>query len=227
MTRNFNKIFDLKLNPDAADLTRVASQKPPVFDTEYDFVQTITPSGTPEPVVMTGELFQGLNALRDEWKLDTTATSKKDGVEVALTRRFFNNRIPIFQFGIFYDDDLEFHPGPRFDFGGRVHSNGNIFMAASTGLYFASKVSAQGQILTNVQKNGAPWSNWDDNVFIKNASGTFIQLQNNMGSALTSPVNGAPVTTNPLPTTYRNASWATHQAKFQGNLLSGQKPIFR
>ena len=78
------------------------------------------------------------------------------GSKSRYTRRFFNNRIPIFQFGIFYDDDLEFHPGPRFDFGGRVHSNGNIFMAASTGLYFASKVSAQGEIFTDVQKNGSP-----------------------------------------------------------------------
>ena len=68
---------------------------------------------------MTGELFQGLNALRDEWQLTTTATESNSGVQVALRRRFFNNRIPIFQFGIFYDDDLEFHPGPRFDFGGQ------------------------------------------------------------------------------------------------------------
>lgn len=226
MTRNFGKIFDLKLNPDAADLTRIMGQTPPGFD-DYTFLpdQKLVQVKFTEPVVMTGELFQGLNALRDEWELSTTATSNKDGVQVALKRRFFNNRIPIFQFGIFYDDDLEFHPGPRFDFGGRVHSNGNIFMAASTGLYFASKVSAKGEILSNVQKNGKPWSDWDDNVFIKNASGTFIQLQNNMGSALTSPVNGAPVTNNPLPTAYKNASWPTHQAKFQGNLLSGQKPL--
>lgn len=226
MTRNFSKIFDLKLNPDATDFTRIESQTPPGFD-DYTFLpnQKITQTMTTQPVVMTGELFQGLNALRDEWQLDTIAQSKKDGVEVALRRRFFNNRIPIFQFGIFYDDDLEFHPGPRFDFGGRVHSNGNIFLAASTGLYFASKVSAQGEILTNVQKNGKPWSDWDDNVFIKNASGTFIQLTNTMGSALTTPVNGTPVTINPLPTTYKSASWPTNQAKFQGNLLSKQKPL--
>jgi hypothetical protein len=226
MTRNFSKIFDLKLNPDATDFTRIESQTPPGFD-DYTFLpnQKITQTMTTQPVIMTGELFQGLNALRDEWKLETIAQSKKDGVEVALTRRFFNNRIPIFQFGIFYDDDLEFHPGPRFDFGGRVHSNGNIFLAASTGLYFASKVSAQGEIFTNVQKNGASWSDWDDNVFIKNASGTFIQLTNTMGSALTSPVNGSPVTNDPLPKTYKSAAWPTNQAKFQGNLLSKQKPL--
>lgn len=225
MTRNFSKIFDLKLNPDSADFTRIEGQKPPDFP-DYDFPsQKITQTMTTQPVVMTGELFQGLNALRDEWKIDTSAVSKKDGVEVLLTRRFFNNRIPIFQFGIFYDDDLEFHPGPRFDFGGRVHSNGNIFLAASTGLYFASKVSAKGEILTNIQKNGAPYSDWGDNVHIKNASGTFIQLKNNMGSALSTPVNGSPVTSSPLPTTYKNSTWSTQQAKFQGNLLSNQKPM--
>lgn len=225
MTRNFSKIFDLKLNPDSADFTRIEGQKPPDFP-DYDFpTQKITQTMTTQPVVMTGELFQGLNALRDEWTIDTSAVSKKDGVEVVLKRKFFNNRIPIFQFGIFYDDDLEFHPGPRFDFGGRVHSNGNIFMAASTGLYFASKVSARGEIVSNVQKNGAPYSDWGDNVYIKNASGTFIQLKNNMGSALSTPVNGAPVTNSPLPTTYRNSTWPTQQAKFQGNLLSNQKPM--
>lgn len=227
MTRNFSKIFELKLNPDASDFTRIENQTPPGFDADYTFIpnQKITQTQTTQPVVMTGELFQGLNALRDEWQLDTIAQSKKDGVEVALRRRFFNNRIPIFQFGIFYDDDLEFHPGPRFDFGGRVHSNGNIFLAANTGLYFASKVSAKGEILTNVQKNGTSWSNWDDNVFIKNASGTFIQLDNTMGSALTSPVVGTPITTSPLPTTYKSALWATNQAKFQGNLLARQKAL--
>jgi len=226
MTRNFSKVFDLKMNPDSADLSRIESQAPPGFD-DYSFLpnQKIVQTRATEPVVMTGELFQGLNALRDEWKLDTIATSKKDGVEVALSRRFFNNRIPIFQFGIFYDDDLEFHPGPRFDFGGRVHSNGNIFLAASTGLYFASKVSAKGEIITDVQKNGFSYTSWDDNVFVKNASGTFIQLQYNMGSALKSPVNGTPLTNTPLPKTYRNATWPTQQAKFQGNLLADQKPL--
>lgn len=225
MTRNFSKVFDLKLNPDSADLARIRGQIPPGFE-DYSFTgQDIQQTKSTEPVVMTGELFQGLNALRDEWELNTVAVSNKDGVEVALRRRFFNNRIPIFQFGIFYDDDLEFHPGPRFDFGGRVHSNANIYLAASTGLYFASKVSARGEILTNVQKSGRPYSDWGDNVYVKNASGTFVKLANNMGSALTSPVNGPPVTSGLLPTTYRSASWPTNQAKFQGNLLSGTKPM--
>ncbi|MGB5015554.1 MAG: hypothetical protein WBO68_16145, partial [Pyrinomonadaceae bacterium] len=117
MTRNFNKVFETKLTFSTTDETRIESQLPPGFDTIYDFTQTITQTQATKDVILTGEFFQGLNARRDEWQLDTVAQHKQNGVQVALRRKFLNNRVPIFQFGIFYDDDLEFHPGPRFDFG--------------------------------------------------------------------------------------------------------------
>ncbi|MEO6587957.1 MAG: hypothetical protein ABIP06_01405 [Pyrinomonadaceae bacterium] len=225
MTKNFDKIFDIKLNPNKGDLDRVQSQNPPEFD-EYDFDQNILQTQKTKQVVMTGGVFQGLNAIRDEWQLTTAATEKNSGVEVALRRRFFNNRIPIFQFGIFYDDDLEFHPGPRFDFGGRVHANGSMFLMAQTGLYFSSKVTAKGHIFTDVAKNGSPWTNWNQNVFIKNASGNYIQLNHEMGSVLQNPANGTPVTSNPYyPTTYENSSWSSNSNLFQGNLIIVPKPL--
>lgn len=225
MTRNFDKVFDLKLNPNSSDLTRIESQIPPGF-TNYDFAQIIQQTGNSEIVVMTGQEYQGLDAIRDEWELNTTVTNKTDGVQVALRRRFFNNRIPIFQFGIFYEDDMELHPGPRFDFGGRVHSNGNLFLQANTGVYFSSKVTAVGEIYTDVARNGFPWSNWNDNVYIRNASGTYVQLEHDMGSVLTDPVNGSPISANPdMPVAYENANWGTHQNQFQGNLLNRQQRL--
>ncbi len=225
LTRNFNKIFETKLTIDSSDISRIQTQYPPVFDTSYNFNQTVTQTQATKDVVMTGELFQGLNARRDEWQLDSVATDRQNGVQVALRRKFLNNRIPIFQFGIFYDDDLEFHPGPRFDFGGRVHSNGSIFLQGDTGVYFSSKVSAANHIFTDVSKNGSPWTNWDDNIFIKNASGVYVKLANNMGSVLKNVVNGSPVTGAPLPTTYKSATWTTNSNLFQGNLLAYTKPL--
>ncbi len=225
LTRNFNKIFETKLTIAPSDITRIQAQYPPGFDTAYTFNQTVTQTQATRDVVLTGEFFQGLNARRDEWQLDSVATDNANGVQVALRRKFLNNRIPVYQFGIFYDDDLEFHPGPRFDFGGRVHSNGSIFLAAGTGLYFSSKVSAAANIATDVAKNGTSYSAWGDNVYVKNASGVFTKLAYNMGSVLSSPVNGTPVTTSPLPTTYKSASWKTNMNLFQGNLLSNTKPL--
>lgn len=225
MTRNFDKVFETKITFDAADKSRIEGQYPPGFTPEYTFNQTITQTAATKDVVLTGEFFQGLYARRDEWQLDTTASHSQNGVQVALRRKFLNDRVPIFQFGIFYDDDLEFHPGPRFDFGGRVHTNGSLFLQAGTGVYFSSKVSATDHVFTDVSKNGSPWSNWDDNVFIKNASGTYVQLQNNMGSVLNTVVNGAPVTGDPLPVAYKSNTWKSNSNLFQGNLLSNQKAL--
>ncbi|MEP6847905.1 MAG: hypothetical protein ABI999_03550, partial [Acidobacteriota bacterium] len=139
----------------------------------------------------------------------------------------------IFQFGIFYDDDMEFHPGPVFNFGGRVHSNGNIFLAAGTGLYFASKVTAHNNVFTDVGKNGKPYTTWGDNVYVRNGSGVPTRVDHTMGSVLTNPINGAPVTNYPAPlppapTAYRNANWTSglnFSGSYDGNLLANQQTL--
>lgn len=224
MTRNFDKIFDRRLNPTADDLQKVQDNKPPGFEDKYTFDQRIVKTKNSQQVVMTGGEFQGLRATRDEWEIKTTAEDKTNGTQVELRRRFFNNRIPIFQFGIFYEDDMEFHPGPRFDFGGRVHSNGNLFMMGGAEVLFSSKVTAVGEVFTDTARNDT--YSWGDNVKIKNASGTFVQLKKTMGSVLKTPANGSPVFTNAdMPTVYRNSNWENEQNKFEGNLLYRQKPL--
>ncbi len=226
MTHNFDKIFDVKLSPSQDDLNRIKGQEPDGqygFTNEYEFVQDIKKSGDSEVVVMTGSQFQGLNALRDEWEIDSTATNKFNGVQVRLKRKFFNNRIPIFQFGIFYEDDLEFHPGPKFDFGGRVHSNRHIFMKAGNQLNFSSKVTATGEVFTDVMKNGSATGDYGTKIQIKNAAGTWVPLQYGMGSVLRDVVNGAPKISEPdMPIAYVNKDWPSNEALFQGNLLAQQ-----
>ena len=233
MTRNFDKIYDVRLNPSATDITDVQNAAVPGLSApagNFTFNQSVLLTSARVPVVLSGGPFSGLYAIRDTWRLQTTATdtygivtastTNNSGTQVQLTRNILNNLIPIFQFGIFYDDDLEFHPGPRFDFGGRVHSNGSIFLMAGTGLYFSSKVTAAKHVFTDVAKNGTASTNWGDNVFVKNASSTYVQLRSYMGSVLTSPVNGAPASTTPLPTTYSSANWTTNKALFDGNLVA-------
>ncbi len=232
MTRNFNKKFEVSLRPTVADFNDVRNAPVPGLSIsaggDYMFTQEVDQTTNNQPVVLTGGPFSGLYAKRDNWRLRTTATNRS-GTQVQLTRNILNNLVPIFQFGIFYDDSLEFHPGPRFDFGGRVHSNGSLFLQAGTGVYFSSKVSTANFIYTDTSKNGSIWSTWDDNVFIKNASGAYVQLQYNMGS-VQSAVNGAPVTANPPPSVpnpvaYNRASWPTNRALFDGNLIANSKPL--
>src|SRR4051794_24176803 len=153
MTRNFNKKFEVNLKPGTADFADVQADGVQGLSTDrggiYTFNQeVIAPAVSGQPVVLSGGPFAGLYAKRDAWHLRTTA-SDPNGVQVQLTREILNNLVPVFQFGIFYNDDLEFHPGPRFDFGGRVHTNGSLFLQAGTGLYFSSKVSTANYIYTD------------------------------------------------------------------------------
>jgi hypothetical protein len=229
-TREFDQIFELKLSPSATDLDNVRNSHPTGFD-DFDFppteiIQTAQPYNT-----SAGSFLQGLTALRDEWKVNCVVTHKATGVQVALSRSFFNDRVPIFQFGIFYNDDLEFHPGPRFDFGGRVHSNGSLFLMATTGLYFSSKVSAANEILTDVARNNHSSDEWGNNVFVRNGSGAYVQLGRTGGSVLHSVTNGANVFATtppgqlPMPSAYINSNWPTIRESFQGNLLSNSKRL--
>ena len=56
-----------------------------------------------------------------------------DGGEAHLKRSMETVAIPVFQFGIFSDVDLSFHAGPNFNFGGRIHTNGNLYLAQGGG----------------------------------------------------------------------------------------------
>lgn len=96
---------------------------------------------------------------------------------------------------------------------------------ASTGTYFSSKVTARGEIITEKARNGFDYSKWGDNVFIKNANSTFIQLKNDMGSVRTTG-SGTPKFTDPdMPVMYENPNWENIEKLFGGNLSPRQNRL--
>jgi PilX N-terminal len=85
------------------------------------------------------------------------AAQTADGAEVKFQRQVQLVAIPVFQFGIFSNTDLSFFNGPPFNFGGRVHTNGNLWLAANSGpLYLADKVTVVGQVIRTNLENGLP-----------------------------------------------------------------------
>lgn len=199
MSRNFNKIYDLRLSPTTTDIANVKTKTPNGF-TGYTFDQRLTRTGVDEVITLTGGEFEGLNALRDPWLLETFARGPT-GVEVELKRTFFSNRIPIFQFGLFYNDDMELSPGADFDFGGRVHTNGSFYIRGGGRVQFNSRVTASNQIVVDVARNGraniaSPTSSesnagFGQDIWIKNATGTFRQLKMGEASVVGGPDVGA------------------------------------
>ena len=93
------------------------------------------------------------------------AVNMTRGVQVAL--------IPVFQFGVFSDSDLSYFPGPYFDFRGRVHTNGNLYLAADSGpLQMDSNVTAVKEVIRDRLANGfSNGCNYQGNVLLPNATG--------------------------------------------------------
>jgi hypothetical protein len=109
--------------------------------------------------IATGQ-YAGLVGLTTPYTLSAIAHTT-NGSEVKLVRQVQTVGIPLFQFGIFSDTDLSFFAGPSFNFGGRVHTNGNLWLAEGSGntLTMANKVTAVGEIITSNLENGWPTSN--------------------------------------------------------------------
>ncbi|HTF24026.1 MAG TPA: PilX N-terminal domain-containing pilus assembly protein [Candidatus Limnocylindria bacterium] len=172
--------------------------------------------------------FQGMSALETTYTL-TVAARTATGGEAKLVRTTQTVGIPLFQFGIFSDTDLSFFPGPNFDFGGRVHTNGNLFLdsggpAGATPtqsypptiqLWLRSPVTASKAILRDCLSNSNPESatgRHPGSVEITNG-GSLQALgfrQGSLNSCLGSGVN---------------SSWGSISDSFNGNLRSGVKPL--
>ena len=85
----------------------------------------------------------GLTAEIIPLTLKVSAT-RPGGASVNMTRGVEVALIPVFQFGVFSDSDLSYFAGPNFNFQGRVHTNGNLFLAEGNGnqLVLDDKVTA-------------------------------------------------------------------------------------
>ena len=92
-----------------------------------------TPAGNPMPPTSTAD--QDRPVRRADRAADAVSDGRDGRRRTAAAKctwcaRWSRWRFPVFQFGMFSDVDLSFFAGPNFDFGGRVHTNGNLFLAA-------------------------------------------------------------------------------------------------
>src|SRR3984957_4629648 len=134
--------------------------------------------------------YAGMQGLITPFTLSVTSRGTVTGAEVKLTRQVQVVAIPVFQFGIYSDSDVSFFAGPPFDFGGRTHTNGNLWLAANSGpLYLADKVTVAGQGVRSNLENGTA---------LTGTSYTGVV------SIATTP---SPATLPPGPT-YANAQWS-------------------
>ncbi|HEY0659461.1 MAG TPA: hypothetical protein VGD05_13345, partial [Pyrinomonadaceae bacterium] len=185
-TREFASIIENKLVITKTDTQTLEAKPVPHFDDgKYKFTKLIEQVGKPKVVTQTKGQFQGLVSLRDEWQITVTAKEVSSGAETQVRRRFFNDRIPLFQFGAFYQDDLEVNDPPLFIFNGRIHTNGNFFTnSQGSDIRYKSKITIAGELIRDRWKNGAALTaaEQSDNVYALNTTNNDAKIPKNNGS---------------------------------------------
>ncbi len=156
LTSDLASLYQLELAPTQTDLNTLAQTSPPSSAqisgmTYLESVQWSQTDANGNPLttttVISSGVNQGLTAEIIPITLQVTAM-RPSGASVNMTRGVQVALIPVFQFGVFSDSDLSYFAGPPFSFKGRVHSNGNLFLAADSGpLILDAKVTAVNQII--------------------------------------------------------------------------------
>ncbi|MEW6073176.1 MAG: hypothetical protein AB1726_11380 [Planctomycetota bacterium] len=89
---------------------------------------TVAPTGYQETVTDPSGIQSQLTGY------EISATAERDGIQATVHRIITTEATPIFQFAVFYSDDLEILPGPSMTLGGRVHSNADIYLGCGNTL---------------------------------------------------------------------------------------------
>ncbi|HXW63010.1 MAG TPA: PilX N-terminal domain-containing pilus assembly protein [Candidatus Acidoferrales bacterium] len=192
LTASLEDLFDQNYAPNATAINNLmVSPGPPANipgiqyiapgqmapGTGYQITFTPTPGAPTIPETSWGTIptgtYAGLVGLMTPYTITVTARTPY-GSEARLQREVQTVAIPIFQFGFFSQMDLSFFAGPNFNFGGRVHTNGNLWLAEGNGdtLTMTQKVTAAGEIISENLENG--WqttTNYTGAVNITNGSG--------------------------------------------------------
>jgi hypothetical protein len=185
LTGDLGNLFASNSSPSGAQVSAlaVAASEPAIPGIEYltpagaigyDITFPVDGSGNPlatDHVIQSGN-YQGMTGLLTPYTLTVTSRNAVSNSEIRLTRTVQTVAIPVFQFGMFSQTDLSFFPGPDFDFGGNVMTNGNLFLAGGSDLVFNGKVlSAKDIIVTNLE-NGWPTStNYTGQIYAPTTSG--------------------------------------------------------
>ena len=110
---------------------------------------------TPVQMDINQGTYRGLQAFLTRYEIKSKARVDNSKTNASVGLLVDDQLIPIFQFGIFYYNDLEMIPGARMDYsGGRIHSNHDIYLQANgTTFNINAPITTAGNII-NGQKDG-------------------------------------------------------------------------
>ena len=195
LTADVGTLFDTNYAPTAVQVDALMSTPPSLSGVAF-----ISPGGGSgyqisypkdakgKPLAATATIpsgpYEGLVGLLTPYTVTVTARTP-GSAEVRMQRTLQTVAVPVFQFGIFSETELSFFAGPAFSFGGRVHTNGNLFLAEGDGntLTLSDRVTAVGEIIrTNLSNGWSTNSNYTGTVTAAKSPGSYRNLARNEGS---------------------------------------------
>lgn len=189
--------------------------------------------------------YEGLIGLITPYNVTVTARTGANS-EVRMRREMQTIAIPVFQFGMFSENDLSFFAGPNFNFGGRLHSNQSLYLKQDSGntLTLSDRVTAVREIIRSHLSNGR-FGTHTSTVRVARAADcptTAASCRNLVGPTASSTTNessillqNSNITAFPLvptdPTSIRNPAWealslgAGNYASWMRNGETGARPL--
>jgi len=112
---------------------------------------------SPTNFVPLSSQYSGLNGLASTYRVISNARDAvgRQNVQAAVGQDLQIASIPIYQFAVFYNIDMEVNPGANMTVKGRVHGNANIYLDTGATLTFANDVTAASEIVLD-KKPGDP-----------------------------------------------------------------------
>jgi hypothetical protein len=226
MSSQLDQLFSHTASPTTSQINALSAQPPSIPGITFPAESTQYPNGgyyiayqtngsgglqsTPGTIGGTGAL-AGMQADITPFTLTAIAdgpsvadgsssTSTPRNTEVELIRQVQLVSVPVFEFGIFSNNDLSFFAGPNFNFGGRVATNGNLYLAEGPGdiLTLPSVVTAYGYglatdgVIREQLENGySTASAYDGTIDIDTSPGNYRAMALTEGSVTGGPGSSA------------------------------------
>lgn len=194
LTADLGTLFDSTFRPSVSQINALTTFQPsipgisfvsPGGGSGYQIEFLLDGYGRPkaEKRTVPNGPYAGLMGLITQYTMTSTAHTATSS-EVRMRRRLQTVAVPVFQFGIFSETDLSFFAGVDFNFGGRVHTNGNLFLAEGSNytLTLSDRVTALGEVVRTNLINGYSTSSINGSVKVVTSPGATRALARNEGS---------------------------------------------
>ncbi len=156
-----------------------------VTENNYTYAFEVEDKGPAVNAQLNAGAYKGLYGSVKIYSISSVGKDNANNAGVELNMQMSDALIPIFQFAVFYEYDLEIAPGPDMTLGGRVHTNKDMYLQAGNDLYIDSYLTAAGYI-NHGRKAGSGQGTTSNDVWIKDDNGNYQNMKNSDWSFLDS-----------------------------------------